>query len=148
MSGYRHLLAAAERGQRGTSTVGMVIVVPVLMALALLVVGLGRTVAAHDQVVSAARSAARAASLATSPAEAAAAARAAAGAALAGQCQDTQIDPQVSAFAAGGAVTVSVTCTVSLSDVALSGLPGHTTWSATATAPIESYRQLSTAGGN
>lgn len=118
------------------------IVVPVLMLLALLVVGMGRTVSAQQDVVGAARAAARAASLASGPGDAAAAAQRAAAAAVGGRCPQVTVTPQVGAFVPGGSVTVTIACTVSLSQVAISGLPGHVTLTATASAPIETYRQV------
>jgi hypothetical protein len=46
-------------------------------------------------------------------------------------------------FRPGGVVTVTVTCAADLSGLALSGLPGAVTMSATGRAPLESFRQIS-----
>lgn len=126
----------------GNAAVGMVIVVPVIMIVALAVVGLGRTVSVQQSVTGAARSAARAASLAPDDAQAAVIALGAATAALGDRCRTVTIAPDVSAFTAGGAVKVDITCVVPLEDLAISGLPGHATLSASATAPVETWRRV------
>lgn len=131
-------------GEAGNATVGMVVVVPIIMMMALLIVGLGRTVAAQQSVTAAARSAARAGSLADTPAGAAAAVTQAAEAALAGRCSEVTITPNLSDFAPGGEVAVEVTCRISLSDTALAGLPGHATLSASSSAAIEQLRRVGT----
>ena len=52
-----------------------------------------------------------------------------------------------SEFEPGGSVAVSVTCQVSLADLDLLGLPGSTTRTATARAPIDLYRGTGDGGG-
>lgn len=126
----------------GNAVIGMVIVVPVIMVMALLVVGLGRTVSVQQSVTGAARSAARAASLASDGVQAAAIALGAAKAALAGRCAEATVTPDVSTFVAGGSVTVDIECIVPLEDLAIAGLPGHATLSASATAPVEAFRRI------
>lgn len=136
-------VGASDAGSdAGNAAVGMVIVVPVIMIMALLVVGLGRTVSVQQSVTGAARSAARAASLAPDGAQAAAIATEAAEAALGGRCAEATITPDVSAFVAGGSVTVDISCVVPLEDLAVSGLPGRATLAASATAPVEAWRRV------
>ena len=130
---------------RGMQTVELVILTPVVILLLLVVVGLGRYSYGKQLVSQAAFAAARAASLTTTATDASAAAQAAGGAALAGagiSCRDIVVTTDVTDFRAGGTVRVTVSCTASLSDLALSGLPGSTTVTAAAAAPLETYRQL------
>jgi hypothetical protein len=46
------------------------------------------------------------------------------------------------AFRPGGRVTAAVSCTADLSAMVLAGLPGTATVQATATAPLETYRDI------
>jgi Flp pilus assembly protein TadG len=130
-------------GDRGSVTVELVLLAPVLLALLGLIVGLGRIADAGGLVSGAARDGARAASLAGTPAAAAAAARTAAAADLidAGlACPDSDVATATATFAPGGLVRVTVRCTVRLSDLAVPGFPGARTLRATSAAPIERYR--------
>lgn len=131
------------RRESGAVTVELVLLAPVVFALLLFTVGLGRIEDADGVVTGAARDAARAASQAASAASAVSAARAAATGDLAdGPCRDVTVSVDTSGFTAGGLVRVRVACTAGLSDLALSGLPGHKTLTATASAPIETYRAV------
>ncbi len=135
----------ARGDQCGSTTVEVVLLAPVFFALLLFVVGLGRIADAHGQVVGAARDAARAASRASDPMTAAAAAHDTAAADLVGNtlsCTDLAVTTDTAAFTPGGVVRVSVRCTARLSDVALAGFPGHQTLTATAAAPVDTYRGL------
>ena len=55
-------------------------------------------------------------------------------------------DVDTGAFRPGGVVTVTITCTADLSGLALSGLPGAATISATGRAPLETHRQFTDPG--
>jgi Flp pilus assembly protein TadG len=133
---------------RGSAAVEMVIVAPALIALMLLVVGMGRLSHGDQQVQVAAAQAARAASLQRGDSAAiSAAANTAANDTLAGDhvtCAHTTtpatVDP-ASNERPGGSITVTVTCTSKLSDLLLAGFPGSHTWTATVTVPIDSYQQ-------
>lgn len=107
-------------GERGSASVELVLLTPLLVTLILFAVLLGRLGTARLQVDSAARQAARSASLArTAPA---AQARATAADALAGQhitCATLTVDVDLDAFAPGGMVTVRVSCVVSLAQLGL-----------------------------
>lgn len=132
--------------QEGAAAVELAILAPVLVVLLLFVVATGRVVFAHQEVGAAAADAARAASIATSASGAEQAAIQAAMADLAGHgitCARFTTSVDTSDFAPGGAVRVALSCTASLSGLALLALPGSTTLSAQATAPIDLYRQLS-----
>lgn len=132
-----------RRDSRGTAAIELVLIAPVLMLILLFVVGLGRMAHARQQVESVAADAARAASLERNTDASAAAARTAAQASLgrAGvTCSDLTVGVDLSSYEPGGQVQVSVSCTAALADVAMSGLPGARTFTASSTVPIETYR--------
>jgi Flp pilus assembly protein TadG len=131
------------RGERGAAALELVLMAPVLLAVLLLVVGLGRMAHARQQIESVAADSARAASLERNTALSAAMARAAAERSLgdAGlSCTGLDVDVDVSAYQPGGQVQVRVSCTAQLRDVALSGLPGARVFTASSTVPIEIHR--------
>lgn len=126
----------------GSTTVEIVVLAPLVIALLCFVVGLGRIADARNQLTGATRDAARAASLASTPDGARTAARQAAAADLAGagiDCGRFDVTVNTAQFRAGGAVTVRISCTTDLSAVAVSGLPGHLTMDARSTAPLDTY---------
>jgi len=129
--------------ERGSAAAELVLVTPFLVLLLLFAVAAGRLVTARLDVDSAAQQAARAASLARTPQAASAQAQQVAQAALAGQsvtCDPAVITPDTGDFTPGGEVTVTVTCTVRLSDLSLLHIPGSETITSTFTAPIDTYR--------
>ena len=129
--------------ERGSAAAELVLVTPFLFLLLLFAVAAGRLVQGRLDVDSAAQQAARAASLARTPAAASAQAQQVAQAALAGQpvtCDPAVITANTSDFTPGGEVTVTVSCTVSLSGLSLLHIPGSETITATFTAPIDTYR--------
>jgi Flp pilus assembly protein TadG len=137
-------MSASHRNrEHGSAAVELVLVAPILIALLLFTVGLGRMAHARGQVDGAAREAARAASLERSPQAAKTAGEQAARALLAGEhitCATLSVAVDVSAYRPGGLVTARVTCRASLSGLGLSGLPGSKSFEATAVAPLENYR--------
>jgi Flp pilus assembly protein TadG len=144
----RHLRAGAARlgGDGGFSTLELVIVTPFLLAFVLLVVGFGRVTHGRQEVQQAAAAAARAASLADTPGQAQTAAQQEATADLAQAGISCQSSPpptvDTSQFHAGGQVQVTISCVTYLSDLTVVGFPGHKTLTASATAPLEQYRQF------
>jgi Flp pilus assembly protein TadG len=131
-------------------TTELVVLAPIVIVLLLLVVGLGRYAHGKQLVEQAAAAAARAAYLTSSPVQAETrAARAAAGSlANAGMsCTGMTTRVDTGSYRPGGVVTVTITCTTDLSDLALSGLPGTATLTATGRAPLETYRQMFTEPG-
>jgi Flp pilus assembly protein TadG len=134
----------AAAGDGGFGVVEVILVAPVFVTLLLLVVVLGRVQESGMDVTGAARDGARAASLSRTADAATAAARDAVMATLARQSLDCAGGPgttvDVSGFAPGGQVQVHVSCTVPLSDVDFTALPGHVTMSRTASSPIETFR--------
>lgn len=130
-------------GQEGGAAVELALVTPLLLLFLLMVVGFGRLADARLEVNDAASQAARAASIARDPGTASAEARRTAMASLAGHhltCQPVAVTVDTSAFRPGGQVTASITCTVSLADLAPLPLPGQETLQGSATSPIDVYR--------
>ena len=150
----RHARRTAPRpqpGDRGSAAAELVLVTPFLFLLLLFAVAAGRLVQGKLDVDSAAQQAARAASLARTPAAASAQATQVAQAALAGQsvsCDPAVITADTGDFVPGGEVTVTVTCTVRLSDLSLLHIPGTETITSTFTSPIDVYRGRALGPGN
>jgi Flp pilus assembly protein TadG len=137
-------------------TTELVIIAPVVIVILLLVVGLGRYAHGKQLVEQAAAAAARAASLSSTPSQAQDKALQAASGSLndAGvSCASMSAAVDTTSFRAGGTVRVTLTCTADLSGLAMAGLPGSATMTATGAAPLETYRQYnstttsSTTGG-
>ena len=136
------------RGERGNAALELVILAPVIVLLIGMVVAAGRTTIAQGSVDAAARDAARQASIARSPAGARAAAQDSASAALAGDRLDCtpviEMPGLDQAFATPvgqpASVTAIVSCTVSLSDLLVPGLPGSKLLTGKFTSPIDPFR--------
>jgi len=131
----------------GSAALELVILAPVLLALLGLVIAAGRMSIAQGSVDAAARYAARQASISLTPAAAQAAGQASARAALRQDGLDCKpvVLVNVSQFAATqpgepAAVTATVRCAISLSDLALPGLPGSEQLQAEFTSPLDIYR--------
>ena len=129
------------RGDRGSATLELVALAPVLLALVLLTVGAGRLAAAGSTVQGAARDAARAASQQRTPGAAEVAARDTAVANLAGTgCTDPVVTVAFPPAGASVAVArVQVACTVALVELGLPGL-GDRRLTRTVSAPVDTYR--------
>lgn len=141
----RRHLPAARQDERGTTTVELVVLAPVIFALMAFIVGLGRSADARGRLTGAARDAARAASLSPTASAADAAARETVLADLDGaglECRSPQISTDTRQFKPGGRVSVTIRCTLDLSALVVSGLPGRTTLSAHADAPLDTYSPL------
>jgi Flp pilus assembly protein TadG len=126
--------------------VELTVVVPLLVMLLLFVVLCGRLVSAQLDLDAAAHGAARAASIARTPAAANAAARRTALDTLVARgvtCRQPRITVDTGGLRPGGVVTVTVACTVPLSDLTLLAVPGSRTESSTATSPIDRWRSVS-----
>jgi Flp pilus assembly protein TadG len=131
------------RAEHGVTAVEFVLITPILVVVLLFVVGLGRMAHARHQVESMAADAARAASLERNTALAGDRGRQMATRSMGASglsCAAVHVSVDVSSYRPGGVVTATVTCTAALSDVALAGLPGRRTFTATSTVPIETYR--------
>ena len=55
-------------------------------------------------------------------------------------CTNLRVTTDLSSYQPGGQVTVRVSCTTNLSDVAMAGFPGTKVYSATSVVPIETWR--------
>jgi len=135
--------SARARGDAGAATTELVLVTPLLVVLLLFVVFCGRVAGAKGDVVGAARDAARAASIERDPDSARAAGEATAGEALQRQaigCATLNTSVDVSNFGPGGTVTVTLSCSIRVSDLTLLALPGTKTLTSTVVEVIDVYR--------
>jgi Flp pilus assembly protein TadG len=133
------------QSDRGSVTTEIVIIVPVAIALLCLIALVGRTSTTRQTLDGAARDAARAASVQRDPASAQQAALDTANTVLTQsglRCTSRTVEVDTSQFRAGGQVTAQVACEVSLSDLAMLGLPGSRRLTATATSVIDTYRAI------
>lgn len=137
-----------RHAERGSVSLELAILGPALMMFVVLLIVGGRIALAGQAVQAAADEAARQASIARTQAQATATANTAAALSLSQQdlnCATTRIDVDTTGFAiAAGAsaqVQATVTCVVDLADVAVPGVPGSHTMTATATSPIDTYRE-------
>jgi Flp pilus assembly protein TadG len=133
------------RDDRGSLTVELVVLTPVLLVVALVTLVFGRITEARQQVVEASRAGAEAAAILPTVGTAQWVGAINAVINLIGRthtCAHVSIVTDTSRFVAGGVVTVHVTCTVLLADIAFPGVPGSTVVQASATAPLDPYRSV------
>lgn len=133
----------SSRDRGAADALALVLLAPVAIGLALLVVALGRQVDARAQVRIAAESAAQAAALERTPGAARAAADRVVSAMLVDHdtCSGAATAVDLSAFAPGGSVAVTVTCTVSDRGIEVVGA-GTPTHAVTATATVDPLRAM------
>lgn len=139
--------APEPRRDQGSATLEVVVLAPALLLLLSVLIAGARVRIAETSVDEAAGVAARAASLARSAGVADADALSAARAVLDRQglsCSSTSVEVQTGAFSSPvgspAQVTVRVSCTVPLSDLAIPGLPGSRTLAANASSALDTYR--------
>ncbi len=138
------------RPERGSAAAELVLVTQLLMLVLFLLIAAARLTDARLCVDSAAHQAARAASAAFSPSAASAAAAQMARSSLAERgvsCRALTVTTDTSGFRPGGEVTVQVTCSVTLSDLALLELPGTRTITARFSAPLDRWRTFQSLAG-
>jgi hypothetical protein len=131
-----------DRGE--ANALGMVLIAPLAVALAVLILWVGRKVDTDAQVQAASSAAAQAAVLQRTPEAAMAAARSTAAAMLTDwkACQGSAlVAVDTSDFHPGGVVTVAVSCAPQRSDLGLARADAVTV-AATATATIDSHRAV------
>ena len=139
------MTAARRRTDRGSLTVELVVLTPVLFVIVLATLVFGRVSEARQQVVEASRAGAEAAAVLPTVGTAQWVGAINAVINLIGRthtCAHVTVVTDTSRFVAGGSVTVDVTCTVLLSDIAFPGVPGSTVVRASATAPLDPYRSV------
>ena len=137
------------RSDGGSSdALGLELIAPAAIGLALVILFLGRGVDSRATVQSAAESAAQAAAQERTPATAVAAARQVADAMLVDRstCTSPSVTIDTSAFRPGGVVAVTVSCSVSSAGLELIRPPDHGPYTATAFATIDPLRATTGAG--
>jgi Flp pilus assembly protein TadG len=144
----RARLARRLRSDDGSAAVEAAIVFPALIMFLCLAIASGRIVTSGSKIDSAAEDAAREASIHRTAAAAQSAAQSAAAESLNDQgikCVSTSVHINTGGLSVPvgqvGTVTVTVTCTVNLSDLLLPGVPGAKTLTSTATSVVDQYRQ-------
>lgn len=148
MSLWQRIPSIGERTREdhGESPVSLVMVAPLIGMLILAAIGAGRLAEAQTAVETAVGSAAREASLALNPGAAAAAAQQTVHRTL--DQRGVKCPPSVSVEAGAllnapgreGEATVTVQCTVQLSDLLVPGLPGSIHIDRQAVSPVDTHR--------
>lgn len=136
--------------ERGSESVELAILLPVaILVIAMLVIG-ARITLAGERISGVAGIAARDASIARSATAAQQIATATATESLSSDnlhCTDIRVAVDTAGFAsppgAPASVTVDVSCTVTLADIGVAGLPGSRTLHDTATSPLDPARDTS-----
>jgi Flp pilus assembly protein TadG len=140
--------AQRRRCEGGSAPLEAAIGLPAFLLFIGLILFAGRVAIATQAVDSAAAQAARTASIARTQTTAQDTARTAATATLTDQhvnCTRTIVHVDTRGFTAPvgqpATVTATVSCAVNLSDLAVPGVPGSRTVTATASSPIDTYRE-------
>jgi Flp pilus assembly protein TadG len=132
-------------GDRGTVTTEVLLIgFPVTLIMLAFTLAVIRGGSGHIDVGNAAAAAARAASLQRTPGQAIDAATRTATDDLDvahSACRDVTVTVDTSNFRPGGTVTVKVACTVSLTDLPMTGLRPNWRVTASSTSPLDLYRQ-------
>jgi Flp pilus assembly protein TadG len=131
------------RSERGAVSTELAVLTPLLIGFMLLVVFAGRVAQTEGDVAHAAQEAARAASLVGNPQAAVEAGEETAAANIATgsvACRHLEILVDTSDFAAGGQVSVTVSCEAEFADIAMLAVPGSRTFAATAIEIVDTYR--------
>jgi Flp pilus assembly protein TadG len=136
------------RSDEGSAAIEAAIILPSLIMFMCLAIAGGRIVTSGSKIDAAAQDAAREASIHRTAAAAQSAAHAAAAESLNDEgiaCASTNVHIDTGGLSVPvgqvGTVTVTVTCTVNLSDLLLPGIPGARTLTSTATSVVDQYRQ-------
>ncbi|MEU0650332.1 TadE family protein [Streptomyces umbrinus] len=145
---YTARWARRLRGDEGSAAIEAAIVLPSLIMFLCLAIAGGRLVTSGSKIDAAAEDAAREASIHRTAEAAQGAAHAAAAESLNDQgirCASTSVNINTGGLSVPvgqvGTVTVTVNCTVNLSDLLLPGVPGSRTLTSTATSVVDQYRQ-------
>lgn len=126
-------------------SIEIVLLTPILVAAIMVIAAGARYVQARGEASSAAYAAARAASLTTNQQAAVAAGREAAARSMSDRgksCARLTVSIDAHDFQPGGDVEATVTCTADLADLSGLGLPGHKSFTATATVPLDEHREF------
>lgn len=140
--------ARSVRSDEGSAAIEAAILLPALLMFLCMAIAGGRIVTSGAKIDSAAEDAAREASIHRTAAAAQGAAQSAAAESLADQgikCASTSVSINTGGLSVPvgqvGTVSVTVTCTVNLSDLLLPGVPGAKTITSRATSVVDQYRQ-------
>ncbi|MGW1269777.1 TadE/TadG family type IV pilus assembly protein [Streptomyces sp. NPDC002491] len=146
--GHKPCWVRRLRGDEGSAAIEAAVIVPSLIMFLCMAIAGGRIVTSGSKIDAAAEDAAREASIHRTAAAAQRAAHAAADESLHDQgiaCASTSVSVDSGGLSVPvgqvGTVSVTVTCTVSLSDLLLPGVPGARTLESTATSVVDQYRQ-------
>lgn len=144
---WLRLRAGQLRGDRGSEAIQAAIVTPLLITFVCMGVAAGRLVMSGSKIDAAAEDAARAASIERTFGDATAAASSAAARSLDDQgirCASKSVSVDASGLNVPigqvGYTTVTVHCTVTLSDLLLPGAPGSKTLSSSFSSVVDAYR--------
>lgn len=147
MNRTRRLIQRAT-DERGALSAEFALGAPILIAVVLLLVVAGRIALAENEVQTAASAAARAASIALTTSDAETSASQVAYDTLSESgylCSTLTVDIDdegiASPLGVSASVSVTVTCVISMSDIALPGLAGTRTFTETASSPVDSFRE-------
>ncbi|MFI2030545.1 TadE/TadG family type IV pilus assembly protein [Streptomyces buecherae] len=138
-----HARHAPGDGERGSAAVEVVLVTPLLVLVFLVVVAFGRLADARLVVADAAHQAARAASLARTESDARSQAARSANTVLrdaGASCPHPKVHLSTGRLKPGATVRARVSCTVDLSDLSHTGLPGRVSLSESAFSAVDTYR--------
>ena len=137
-----------RRDELGSAAIEAAIGVPAFALFVGLIIFGGRTATTHEALQSAAAEGARSASLARDAQTARTEARAAAEASITNQkirCSSIDVGVDTADFnkqpGVPGAVDVTVSCRLNLSDLAVPGVPGSRVMRATMSSPIDTWRE-------
>lgn len=139
---------ARRRDEHGSAAIEAAIGVPAFVLFVGLIICGGRFATTHQSLQSAAAEAARTASIARDAHTATLEATKAATSSITNQgiaCSQVDVDVDTSDFTKRpgqpGTVTVTISCILDLSDLALPGVPGSRRLSAKMSSPIDTWRQ-------
>jgi len=130
---------------RGSMTIELVVLTPVIVLFVLVALAMGRFELAREQVVSAARAGAEAASVVPVAGDAQSEALSVVVPDVSSQahtCTQVSVVADISHFTPGGFVRVVVSCQIEFADLFVPGFPGHEAVQATVIAPIDPFRSL------
>lgn len=137
-----------RKHERGSATLELVIVAPVMILILAGIVAAGRIGLTQQAVQTVAYDAARAASISRDAGSARTAAQEVAALSMASNnlnCSTSSVDISTAGFGVAvgtkAVVDATILCTVQLSDIALPGIPGAFTITREATSPIDQYRE-------
>ncbi|MCO1575884.1 pilus assembly protein [Crossiella sp. SN42] len=142
-------MCALTTSERGSAAAELVLLTPLLILVLLFVVFCGKLAHISLRLNDAAHQAARAATLTREPSQATASARGTAEAALASagiNCRSLAVTAGTGQFRPGGAVNVTLTCRVDVSQLTMLGVPGTHVVTASSSSPLDTHRGITTGG--